>query len=470
MNSYFSRVQYDYNGTYFLAGSFRADGSSLLSPDNRWGYFPTVSGAYILSNENYLKSVKWIDFLKVRASFGVVGGNLPSSVGAYQSTLGIVDYINGSNSRIYGYSPSNVPDPNIKWETTQDVTIGLDADLFNNKLSVSFDKYWGSPKDMLLYLPVQPSLGYPQGYIPTIYTNVGSMKTSGYEGGVTYKDQIGKVKYTVGITLQHFLSRATDLKGQILYDQIQNDVFQATSRTKTAAGDILGQFYGYQVLAVFQNQQQVANYKSASGVVLQPNAKPGDFMYKNVNGDDKIDLNDRTSLGNPYPSISGGLTLQASYKGFDFRTEFYGSFGNKVANDALVRLNPIYGYNFISGDENKYWTGEGSTNTYPRLSLTDPNGNFSTNSSFFIQDASYVRSKLVQLGYTVLKNFLKGIADVRIYVSAQNLFTITKYKGLNPEIPFGGVGNDGTKALQYGIDQGQNPIPKFISVGFNANF
>lgn len=464
MSSYFTRAQYNYNDTYYLAASFRADGSSLLSPANRWGYFPTVSGGYVLSNEKYLKNVKWIDYLKLRASYGEVGGNLPGYVGAYQSTLGIVNYINGNGSRVYGYSPSNVPDPNIKWEITTDVTLGIDADLLKNKLSVSFDKYWRSPKDMLLYLPVQPSLGYPQGYIPTIYTNVGSMKTSGYEAAVNYKDKLGQVNFGIGLTLQHFISRATDLKGQTLYDEISNDVFASTRRTKTAAGDILGQFYGYQVLGVFQNQQQIDNYKSAAGTVLQPNAKPGDFMYANTNGDNKIDLNDRTTLGNPYPAISGGLTLQASYKGFDFRTEFYSSIGNKVANDALVRMNPIYGYNFTSGNENKYWTGDGSTNTYPKLSLSDPNGNFSNNSSFYIHDASYVRNKLVQIGYTLPKEILKGFANIRIYASAQNLFTITKYKGLNPEIPFG------SSTLQYGIDQGQNPIPKFLSLGFNANF
>lgn len=470
MTSYFSRLQYDYNDTYYIAGSFRADGSSLLSPENRWGYFPTVSGAYIMSNENYMKSVKWIDYLKLRASFGQVGGSLPGSVGVYQSTLGIINYIDASRSRVFGYSPSNVPDPNIKWETTQDVTLGLDMDLFRNKLSLTFDKYWRSPKDMLLNLPVQPSLGFPQGYIPTIYTNVGSMKTSGYEGAVNYKSKVNSLNFDVGLTFQHFISKATDLKGQILYDQIQNDVFQVSRRTKTATGDILGQFYGYKVLRVFQNQQEVDNYKSSAGAVLQPNAKPGDFKYENANGDDKIDLNDRVTLGNPYPKFSAGLILQANFKGFDFRTEFYSSIGNKVANDNLVRMNPVYGYNFISGAPGKYWNGDGSTNSYPKLSLSDPSGNFNNNSSFFISDGSYVRNKLIQLGYTFPKDMLKGVASLRIYASAQNLFTITKYDGLNPEIPFGSLNTSGTNTLQYGIDQGQNPIPKFVSVGFNANF
>ncbi|SER85117.1 SusC/RagA family TonB-linked outer membrane protein [Pedobacter rhizosphaerae] len=464
MNSYFSRFQYDYNETYFLGASFRADGSSLLSPENRWGYFPTVSAGYVLSNEKYLKDVSWINYLKLRASFGYVGGNLPGSVGAYQSTLGIVNAVNGNRERVFGYSPSNVPDPNIQWETTQDLTLGIDADFFNNKLSVSFDKYWRSPKDMLLYLPVKPSLGFPQGYIPTVYTNVGNMKTSGYEGTVNYKDKVGELGFSVGLTLQHFVSKATDLRGQILYDEISNDVFQSTRRTKTAAGDIMGQFYGYQVTGVFQNAAQVAAYRSANGTILQPNARPGDFIYENVNGDNKIDLDDRKFIGNPFPKISGGLTLQANYKGFDFRTEFYGSFGNKVANDYLVRMNPVYGYNFISGSQNNYWTGEGTTNEYPRLSLADPNGNFSKNSSFFIQDGSYLRNKLIQLGYTLPKTLFKGVANVRFYASAQNLFTITKYKGLNPEIPFG------SGALTYGIDQGQNPIQKFVSIGLNANF
>jgi len=463
MSSYFSRVQYDFNETYYLAASFRADGSSLLSPQNRWGYFPTVSGAYVISNEKFMKGIKWLDYLKIRSSFGRVGGNLPGAPGAYESTLGITDYVNGDRTRIYGYSPTNVPDPNIKWETTQDVTIGLDADLFNDKLSVSLDKYWRSPKDMLLNLPVQPSLGYPQGYIPTVYTNVGSMKTDGYEAAVSYKDKIGKFTYSASLTLQHFLSKAVDLKGQILTDQISNDIFQSTGRTRTAAGDILGGFYGYQVIGVFQTQAQVNSYKGPNGSLLQPNARPGDFIYKNINGDNTIDLNDRTFLGSPYPSVSGGLTLQVGHGGFDLRTEFYGSFGNKVSDDYLARMNPINGYNFISGTENKFWTGPGSTNSYPILSLNDPNGNFSNFSSFYVKDASYVRCKLIQLGYTIPSAVIKGIASIRVFVSAQNAFTITKYPGLNPEVPFSSV-------ITYGIDNGQNPIPRFFNAGFSANF
>ncbi|MCC8409121.1 SusC/RagA family TonB-linked outer membrane protein [Mucilaginibacter sp. UR6-1] len=463
MTSYFGRVSYDFNNTYYIAASFRADGSSLLSPQNRWGYFPTVSGAYVITNEEFMKSIKWLSYLKLRGSYGRVGGNLPGAPGAYQSTLGLADYVSGDRSRIYGYVPSNVPDPNIKWETTQDVTIGLDADLFNNKLSVTADKYWRSPKDMLLFLPVQPSLGYPQGYIPTVYTNVGSIRTSGWEVGLNYKDKVGGVSFGVGLTLQRFLSKAVDLRGQVLYDEISNDVFQSTRRTKTEAGDILGGYYGYDVIGVFQTAQEVQDYRSGNGTVLQPNARPGDFKYANINGDNTIDLNDRKNIGNPYPKLSSGLTLQASYHGFDFRTEFYGSFGNKIADDYLVRMNPVYGYNFISGKQNQFWTGPGSTNSYPILSLSDPNGNFSKNSTFFIKDGTYVRNKLVQLGYTIPSSTFNGKANIRVYVSAQNLFTITGYDGLNPEVPFAGI-------LRYGIDNGQNPIPKFFNIGFNANF
>lgn len=463
MNSYFSRVQYDYKETYYLAASFRADGSSLLSPQNRWGYFPTISGAYVISNENFMKKFTWLNTLKVRSSFGRVGGNLPSGPGAYESTLGLTDYVDGNRGRVYGYSPSSIPDPNIKWESIQDVTIGLDADLFNNKLSVTFDKYWRSPKNLLLNLPVQASLGYPQGYIPTVYTNAGSMKTSGYEGAISYKDKVGQVSFGATLTLQHFLSRATDLKGQVLTDLIPNDIFQATGRTRTTAGDVVGGFYGYQVIGVFQTQQQINNYKATDGTIFQPNARPGDFIYKNVNGDNKIDLNDRTSLGSPYPSISGGLTLQAGYAGFDIRGEFYGSFGNKISDDYLARMNPVTNYNFIKGSENKFWNGPGSTNSYPVLSLTDPNGNFTNFSSFYLRDGSYVRCKLIQLGYTIPKNLIKSIGSIRLFVSAQNLFTVTKYPGLNPEVPFSSI-------LTYGIDNGQNPLPKIFNVGFNASF
>jgi TonB-dependent starch-binding outer membrane protein SusC len=463
MTSYFGRASYNYKETYFISGSIRADGSSLLSPKNRWGYFPTVSAAYIISNENFLKGVKVLDFLKLRASYGQVGGNLPGTVGSYQSVLGIVDYTNANRERGFGYSPLRVPDPNIKWETTEDITLGLDMDLFKNKISITFDKYWRSPKDMLLNLPIQPSLGYPQGYIPAIYTNVGNMETSGFEGGINFKNNAGKFNYGLGFTFQKFISTATDLKGQILYDEISNDVFQSTRRTKTATGDILGQFYGYKVIGVFQNAEEVTKYVSAGGKVLQPLAKPGDFIYQNADGNDVLDLGDRVVLGNPYPKISIGSVLQASFKGFDFRAELYSSIGNSVANDGLVRMNPVRGLNFISGNQKPFWTGEGSTNTHPKLALSDPNGNFTKNSSFFIQDGSYMRIKLIQLGYTLPQSLLKKDYKIRVYASAQNLYTLTKYKGLNPEIPFAGI-------LRYGIDNGQTPIPKFMTAGITANF
>jgi TonB-dependent starch-binding outer membrane protein SusC len=463
MISYFGRASYNFKETYFISGSIRADGSSLLSPQSRWGYFPTVSAAYILSNETFMKGITAIDYLKLRASYGQVGGNLPGSVGAYQSVLGIVDYTTATRDRGFGYSPLRVPDPNIKWETTEDITLGLDLDLFKNKLSITFDKYWRSPKDMLLNLPIQPSLGYPQGYIPAIFTNVGNMTTSGFEGGVNYKNSAGKFNYGVGVTFQKFISTATDLKGQILYDEISNDVFQSTRRTKTATGDVLGQFYGYKVLGVFQTVEDVAKHVGSGGKVLQPLAKPGDFIYQNADGNDVLDLADRVVLGNPYPKLTIGSILQASFKGFDFRTELYASLGNSVANDGLVRINPVRGLNFISGDQTPFWTGPGTSNTHPRLSLSDPNGNFTRNSSFFIQDGTFMRVKLIQLGYTLPQSFLRKDYKIRVYASAQNLFTLTKYKGLNPEIPFSGI-------LRYGIDNGQTPVPKFMNVGITANF
>lgn len=233
-----------------------------------------------------MKGLKAVDYLKLRASYGQVGGNLPGSVGAYQSTLGVVNYATGTRERAFGYSPLSVPDPNIKWETTEDITLGLDVDLFKNKLSITFDRYWRSPKDMLLNLPIQPSLGYPQGYIPAILTNIGTMTTSGFEGGINFKNKVRDFNYSLGLTFQKFISTATDLKGQTLFDEISNDVFQSTRRTKTATGDVLGQFFGYKVLGVFQNADEVTSHKSLGGKVLQPTAKPGDFIYENADGNE----------------------------------------------------------------------------------------------------------------------------------------------------------------------------------------
>lgn len=459
LSSFFGRAQYNFNSRYYLSGSIRADGSSMFAQGKKWGYFPTIAGHWIASDEEFLKNVKGLNLLKIRASYGRSGSNIPGTVGSYLATLTPSYYTDANGNVITGYAPSNVPDPNISWESTEDFTMGFESAFLANRLTVSAERYWRSPNNLLLNLPIQPSLGYPQGYIPTIYTNVGSLQTKGWDATVGWNDKAGKFSYGAAFNITHYQSKAKDLKGQVIRDDIQNDQFAGTFRTRTAEGGNVGAFYGYHVSGIFQNQAEVDNYKGSTGAVLQPQAKPGDFKYANTNNDNILDVNDFKELGNPYPKLSGGLTLTAGYAGFDVRTEFYGSFGQDIFDNYLASFQGSNRFNFFSGWGERYWTGPGSTNTYPALrASSDANGNFTKTSSFFIKDASFVRCRVLQLGYTIPNKYIKFAKNLRVFASGQNLFTITNYEGLNPEVPFGGI-------VTNGIDNGQNPIARTFLFG-----
>ncbi len=464
LSSFFGRIQYNFKNRYYLSASARADGSSMFADGNKWGYFPTISGHWIASDETFFKGIESLNLLKIRASYGRSGSNIPGTVGSYLATLSPSYYTDANGNLIVGYSPSNVPDPNISWESTEDVTVGFESAFFNNRLNISAERYWRSPDNLLLNLPIQPSLGFPQGYIPTIYTNIGSLQTKGWDANLSWNDKIGNFSYGASLNVTHFRSKAEDLRGEIIRDDIPNDQFAGTFRTRTVEGGNVGAFYGYQVSGIFQTQDEVNNYRGSNGNLLQPQAKPGDFIYANTNNDNILDANDFQELGNPYPNLSGGLTFTAGFKNFDFRTEFYGSFGQDIFDNYLASFRGSNRFNFFEGWGDRYWTGSGTTNEYPRLSTSaDANGNFTKTSSFFIKDASFVRCRVLQLGYTIPSKYVKFLKNIRFFASGQNLFTLTNYEGLNPEVPFGGI-------IRNGIDNGQNPIARTYLFGIDLTF
>lgn len=464
MVSYFGSLRYNYNEKYFLSGTFRADASSLVNPLYRWGYFPTVSAAWIISSEPFFdRLADKISYLKLRASWGKSGGNLPPYSSAWLTTLGTTYYPTANGSNVGGYYPNTIANPEIKWEIQKDYTFGLDATLLNNKMNVSVEKYVRNPSNLLEDITVDYSLGYPQGYYPTQKANIGKMTTNGWDFSIGYKDNITKkLRYGVNLTMSHFKSIVDDLgTADPILGHEANDVI-STYRSRITKGHEPGAWYGYIVDGVFQTDAEAASYLNKDGVRLQPSAKAGDLKFRDYNSDGKLDNKDLTDLGSPWPKLTGNFTLTLNYGNFDFRTELYGSFGAKYFQGYRLNMNPTGHLNFKSGLADQFWHGEGTSNTFPILRYPDQNGNFTKMSSFFLDEANFVKCNLMQVGYT-MPSWIKGVKSLRVYASVQNLFTITKYSGLNPDLPwYNTVGYNG-------VDNFQAIPSRVFLVGVNLN-
>lgn len=465
MVSYFGSLRYNFRQKYFLAGTMRADASSLVNPLYRWGYFPTLSGAWIVSEEPFFSKLtdKTINYLKLRASWGKSGGNLPPSSGAYLTLLGATTYPNASGGYIQGYAPSTIANPEIRWEVQKDYTFGMEANLLNNKLNVTAEKYNRNPSNLLENITVDYVLGYPQGYYPTQLANVGKMTTNGWDISIGYKDNITrKLKFGANLTVSHSKSIVKDLgTADPILGHEANDVI-STFRSRLTKGHEPGAWYGFKTAGVFQSDAEAASYVNKNGSRMQPYAKAGDLKFVNANGDTVLDNSDLTDLGSPWPKYTGNLTLTLNYGNFDLRTEFYGSFGADYFQSYRLNMNPTGHLNFRSGFANQFWHGAGTSNSFPILRYPDLNGNFSKMSDFFLAKANFVRCNLIQVGYTIPK-WIKGVESLRIYVSAQNLFTVTKYPGLNPDLPwYNNVGYNG-------VDNYQAIPSRVFLVGLNLN-
>lgn len=461
MSSYFGSLRYNYKGKYYLSGSYRADGSSLVNPIYRWGYFPTVSGAWIISEEPFFQTLgNTFSYLKLRASWGESGGNLPTSTSAYLTVLSPVNTVDGLGNSVTGYTPSNIANPAIKWEIQKDYTFGLDGTLLHDKLNATFELYVRNPSNLLENVNVDYTLGYPQGYYPTQEANVGSMTTKGWDATLGYNDHFGqKFHLSANLTLNHFKSIVKNLGGMDpILGHEANDVI-STYRSRLTRGHEPGAWYGYIVDGVFQTDEEAASYTGKGGAAMQPYAKAGDLKFRDTNGDGVIDNNDLTDLGAPWPSLTTGLTVQLSYGHVDFRTEFYGSWGAKYFQNQLLNMNPSGHLNFESGLAEKFWDGPGTSNKFPILRYPDQNGNFSKMSTFFLATSNFVKCNLMQVGFTIPKEWIGGVKSLRVYASVQNAFVITRYPGLNPDLPwYNNVGYNG-------VDNFQAMVPRTYLVG-----
>ena len=472
LSSFFGRVNYNYDETYLLSLVLRADGSSNFARGHRWGYFPSVSAGWVMSNEKFMESTKaWMDFFKIRASWGQ-NGNCNISSFQYLATIALDDpyYFNNKDNPALGAYPNILPNEDVKWETSEQLDFGFDARFLNNRLSLAFDWYKKTTKDWLVRAPMLLSYGTNAPYV-----NGGDIENKGYEIQLGWNDKIGKdFRYSASVNFSHNKNEVTRLaNSEGIIHGGSNAIAQNTAELyRIQVGYPIGYFWGYEMEGIIQNEKQLQEYldRNCSGdkanSLQGESLQPGDVMFKDVNGNGKIDKgdDDKTMIGDPNPDFTLGLNINLSYKGFDFALNGYGSFGQQVAK-SYRQFSDHPDDNYCTDVYTKYWTGEGSTNRYPRFS-DGKTANMSEISRVWIEDADFFKISRISLGYDFKKLYSKlPVQKCRLYVSLSNFFTFTGYSGMDPEV---GFGNGASWAS--GIDCGYYPSARSWQVGLNINF
>lgn len=458
LNSYFARLQYDFKGKYLISAIIRRDSSTKFGPDNAVAYFPTVLGGWVVSEENFLKDSKAINFMKFRASYGVLGSDfIPGN--------GYVGYLNGEAEYVFdntltsGRALGVLPNSALKWEEARKFDVGLDTKFFNNHIDFTTDFFIEKRYNLLIpFLPVSgiTGVGSPGGASPT--QNAGALVNKGLELSLGYTAKIGddfNIAANVNYTTIH--NEVTQVRSPNKYLQAGSFGVGQQPIARMEEGYSMSYFYGLQTDGIFQNQEQVDAHPSQ--IALGAPAQPGDIRYKDLNGDGKIDLNDRTKVGSPLPDFTMGFNLNLNYKNFDFVLYSYASVGNDMVRNyerSVANVNRM-AYTLDR------WTGPGTSNDVPRVT-TSASGN-NVFSDYFVEDASYLRIQNVQLGFSLPADVVKkvNISKARIYAGVNNPYTFTKYKGYDPA---GGS----TSAIGLGIDYGYYPVARTYLLGVNLNF
>ena len=454
--SFFGRMNFDYDGRYLVSANLRYDGSSKFAKGHKWGVFPSVSAAWRFSGEKFMKQAeRWLSDGKIRVSYGHIG-NQNIGGGAYMSTWGSTIYdrynFGSPSTAVIGAGVTSVGNSELMWETSRQFDLGLDLSFFNGSLDFVADYFAKNIDNMLMQEPQPTTLGlisYP-------YANVGSMRNEGWEFGLNWRKGFGDWFFTASANISAYRNKVTSLGNG---DAIYGYAYDKNVVTKTEVGKPVGYFYGYVTNGIFQNAEQV------EGSPQRETAVPGDIRYKDLNNDDVIDDKDRTMIGSPWPDFVYGITLGAAWKGFDFNLFIQGSQGNDVMNMTLIDFESGTGYMNAGADFlSRAWNGEGSTDRYHRISALQ--GDNLLVSDYYLEDGSYARIKNVQLGYDFCNRVIgqnRIISQCRLYVSAQNLFTFTRYSGLDPEI-------GSSNATVNGIDCGFYPQARVWTVGLNLKF
>ncbi|MBS1659568.1 MAG: SusC/RagA family TonB-linked outer membrane protein, partial [Bacteroidetes bacterium] len=463
INSLFSRLQYNYDEKYLLTALIRRDGSSRFGSNNKFGYFPSVSVGWVPTLEKFFPTNNVVNNLKIRASYGVTGND---GIGefAYIPTIGSGgqrNYQFGDTLHI-GYSPNAPANPNLKWEQTSQIDIGLDAVLFNT-FTFTVDVYKKKTTGILQTPAIPGYAGYG-----SFAQNFDDMENKGIEFELGYKKKLGDFTLGVNGNISFYQNKVTKVLPGTTFFEDNSATFQTLGNiTRSLLGAPYQRYYGYQIAGIFQTQAEVDGYVGADKVTkLQPKAKPGDLKFANLTNDNVIDANDKTYLGNPNPTVSYGLTINLAYKNFDFIMFGGGSGGNKIFQ-GLRRLD-IGTANYLT-KYNNVWTPTNTNTNLPRIVDGDPNQNYSKFTNLYLESGNYFKLRTVQLGYTLPKNMLTkwGCNRLRVYVLCENLFTVTKYSGFDPEI---GVSPDSGGGAQFGIDRGAYVPARSFLAGVNIGF
>ncbi|MDR3140628.1 MAG: TonB-dependent receptor [Tannerellaceae bacterium] len=462
--SYFGRLIYNLKETYIASVSLRADGSSNFAKGKRWGYFPTASAGWLISQENFMEFAKGtLDFFKIRASWGQNGNN---SIDPFQYLATIsfdADYGFGEddNARHTGAYGDIIPNPDVRWEKSEQINLGFDSRWLASRLGLTFDWYVKTTKDWLVLAPMLASYGTNPPYI-----NGGNVENKGVELLLSWNDKIGDFSYGINWNMAENKNEITKIANSEGVIHGGADILSkgVSEFYRAQTGYPIGYFYGYKTAGIFQNQEQVNNTE-----VKQNNAQPGDVIFVDVKKDGLINADDRTMIGNPHPDITSGLSLNFSYKGFDLSLNAYGAFGHQIIRSYRdYRYYPLQNY---TTDIFGRWHGEGTSNKLPRLT-SGTHFNWSV-SDIFVEDADYVRLQNLTVGYDFKRLIPRlPLAQARLYVTAQNLFTFTGYSGMDPEVGYnqkdgGAIYGD---TWTSGIDSGFYPSPRVYMFGLNLKF
>ena len=464
MVSFFGRIGWNYKETYMATATIRRDGSSRFAKGHRFGWFPSISAGWVITNEKFMEPLtKFMDYFKIRASWGQVGNQ---NIGNYMYLAPMAFnnyYYNfgnqlGSDADQWGAVPTRIGNDEITWETSEQLDFGFDARFLNQRLNVNFDWYRKSTKDWLVQPPVLATVGTGAPYI-----NGGDVVNTGVELGLAWNDVIGKdFRYYVNLNGAYNKNKVGNIpnedgiihgeSGSVLYDN-SGEFYRASN------GEPIGYFWGYKTAGIFQNQQEINDWIAAGNGVLQSNVQPGDVKYYDINHDGVINDNDKVNLGNGMPDFTYGFKVGFDWRGLDFAVQANGSVGNKIVQTYRNVGTTTANYTTQILDR---WTGEGTSNKIPRVTNTNINYQFS---DLFIQDGDFLRISDITLGYDFAKLIrCKYLSQCRLYAQVKNAFTFTKYDGMDPEI---GYGNSGWVS---GIDYGYYPRPRTFLFGVNLKF
>ncbi len=458
--SFFGRVNYDYANKYMATAVIRADGSSKFARGKRWGYFPSVSAGWVISEEAFAERTEsWMDFLKIRASWGQ-NGNQDIPDFQYLSTIAFsgADYTFGPDKSVVvsGSYPDILANKDVTWETSEQIDFGLDARFLDNRLGLNFDYYIKNTKDWLVVAPVLDTYGTGAPYV-----NGGDVRNKGFELSLNWNDRISDFQYSATVNLAYNKNEVTRIANSegIIHGDDNVLSNQTTEMYRAQVGYPVGYFYGYKTAGIFQTEEEIINYKGAK----LDGAKPGDVIWVDRDGNGVIDDDDRGMLGDPHPDLNLGLSLSASYKGFDISLTMNGAFGGQIMKS--YRSYVDYARQNYTSEIFGRWHGEGTSDKLPRLT-SGTHSNWQFNSDLYMEDGDYLRMQNLTLGYDFKKLFKNlPLKQLRLYVAAQNLFTITGYSGMDPEIGYGGY-----QDWVSGVDLGFYPSPRTYMVGANIKF